>query len=181
PAVAGSVTAERRVITFPLAEVRRLTGLALEPGEITAILDRLGFMVTGVGEVVEVAVPSWRPDVTQKADLVEEVMRIAGVDRVPVEPLPRLSHVAPRMLTPIQNRRRIVRRALAARGMDEAVTWSFLSAGLATRFGGGAPALRLANAIASDMTDMRPSLLPGLLTAAARNANRGREDRKSVV
>ena len=64
---------------------------------------------------------------TQKADLVEEVMRMVGVDNVPVEPLPRLAGVAPRMLTPMQNRRRLARRALAARGLDEAVTWSFIS------------------------------------------------------
>src|SRR5690606_30251358 len=105
------------------------------------------------------SVPSWRPDVTQKADLVEEVMRMVGVDNVPVEPLPRLSHVAPRMLTTIQNRRRIARRALAVRGMDEAVTWSFISHAEAVHFGGGSEALQLANPIASDMTDMRPSLL----------------------
>jgi phenylalanyl-tRNA synthetase beta chain len=114
--------------------------------------------------------------VTQKADLVEEAMRMIGVDKVPVEPLPRLSHVAPRMLTTIQNRRRIARRALAARGLDEAVTWSFIAHDEAVRFGGGTETLQLANAIASDMTDMRPSLLPGLIAAARRNAHRGMED-----
>jgi len=90
-----------------------------------------------------------------------------------VEPLPRLSHVAPRMLTTIQNRRRLARRVLASRGLDEAVTWSFIPAADAERFGGGAPELKLANPIASDLTDMRPSLLPGLLAAARRNENRG--------
>jgi phenylalanyl-tRNA synthetase beta chain len=143
---------------------------------VTAILTRLGFEISGKGAVLTVKVPSWRPDVTQKADLVEEVMRMVGVDNVPVEPLPRLSHVAPRMLTNIQNRRRIARRALAARGLDEAVTWSFISHDEASRFGGGSESLQLANAIASDMTDMRPSLLPGLLAAARRNANRGIAD-----
>jgi phenylalanyl-tRNA synthetase beta chain len=114
--------------------------------------------------------------VTQKADLVEEVMRMVGVDRVPVEPLPRAGHVAPRMLTTIQNRRRIARRVLAARGLDEAVTWSFISAPEAAGFGGGDPSLKLANPIASELTDMRPSLLPGLLGAAGRNDNRGLAD-----
>jgi phenylalanyl-tRNA synthetase beta chain len=118
-------------------------------------------------------VPSWRPDVTMKADLVEEVMRMEGVDEVPVAPLPRLTGVAPRMLTTMQNRRRIVKRSLAARGLDEAVTWSFVSAAEAQRFGGGKPELRLANAIAADLSDMRPSLLPGLLGAVRRNQNRG--------
>jgi phenylalanyl-tRNA synthetase beta chain len=103
-------------------------------------------------------------------------MRMVGVDNVPVEPLPRLSHVAPRMLTTMQNRRRNVKRVLAARGLDEAVTWSFISATEAVRFGGGKPELKLANAIASDLSDMRPSLLPGLLGALRRNQNRGFDD-----
>jgi phenylalanyl-tRNA synthetase beta chain len=174
--VAGHVEAPGTVIEFPLSEVKRLTGLEAPADEIVAILTRLGFAVEGTGETRKVTVPSWRPDVTQKADLVEEAMRMIGVDKVPVEPLPRLNHVAPRMLTSIQNRRRIVRRALAARGLDEAVTWSFIPHEEAARFGGGAESLQLANAIASDMTDMRPSLLPGLLSAARRNANRGFED-----
>jgi len=175
-AVSGEDVFPDIVVEFPLSEVRRLTGLEVEPMIVTAILTRLGFEISGKGEVLTVKVPSWRPDVTQKADLVEEIMRMVGVDNVPVEPLPRLSHVAPRMLTNIQNRRRIARRALAARGLDEAVTWSFISHDEASRFGGGGESLQLANAIASDMTDMRPSLLPGLLAAARRNANRGIAD-----
>ena len=176
PAISGEDVFPDTTVEFPLAEVRRLTGLAVEPMIVTAILSRLGFETSGSGDVLTVKVPSWRPDVTQKADLVEEVMRMVGVDNIPVEPLPRLNHVAPRMLTTIQNRRRIARRALASRGLDEAVTWSFISHAEATRFGGGSDALQLANAIAADMTDMRPSLLPGLLAAARRNANRGTPD-----
>ncbi|MFY8030811.1 MAG: phenylalanine--tRNA ligase subunit beta, partial [Devosia sp.] len=97
---------------------------------------------------------------------------------VPVEPLPRLNHVAQRMLTPIQNRRRLARRALASRGLDEAVNWSFISEAEAKLFGGGQEELKLANPIASELTSMRPSLLPGLLGAARRNANRGFADLK---
>ncbi|HVW92000.1 MAG TPA: phenylalanine--tRNA ligase subunit beta [Devosia sp.] len=174
--VAGHVESPRTAIEFPLAEVKRLTGLDLPPEEITAILQRLGFAIDGFGPFYGVVVPSWRPDVTQKADLVEEVMRMKGVDNVPVEPLPRSTGVAHRILTPIQNRRRLLRRALAARGLDEAVSWSFISAGEAERFGGGLAELKLANPIAADMTDMRPSLLPGLIAAAKRNANRGFPD-----
>ncbi|MHA6730027.1 phenylalanine--tRNA ligase subunit beta [Devosia sp. A369] len=176
PAISGEDVYPNTVVEFPLSEVKRLTGLTVEPMVVSAILSRLGFEITGKGDVLTVKVPSWRPDVTQKADLVEEVMRMVGVDNVPVEPLPRLSHVAPRMLTSIQNRRRLARRALASRGLDEAVTWSFISHSEATRFGGGQESLQLANAIASDMTDMRPSLLPGLLAASRRNANRGLDD-----
>ena len=176
PAISGEDVFPETVVDFPLAEVGRLTGLTVSADEIEAILGRLGFAMEGTGPVRSVTVPSWRPDVTQKADLVEEVMRIVGVDNVPVEPLPRLTHVAPRMLTTIQNRRRIARRALAARGLDEAVTWSFISHDEATRFGGGTEDRQLANAIASDMTDMRPSLLPGLIAGARRNGNRGFAD-----
>ena len=176
PAISGEDVFPNTVVEFPLSEVKRLTGLDVEPMIVSAILSHLGFEITGKGEILTVKVPSWRPDVTQKADLVEEVMRMVGVDKVPVEPLPRLNHVAPRILTSIQNRRRIARRALAARGLDEAVTWSFISHDESTRFGGGDEALQLANAIASDMTDMRPSLLPGLLAAVRRNGNRGRDD-----
>ncbi|GHA22309.1 phenylalanine--tRNA ligase beta subunit [Devosia pacifica] len=174
--VAGEVSAPGTVVDFAFSEVKRLTGLEIEADRIAEILESLGFTVEGSGERRSVTVPSWRPDVTQSADLVEEVMRIYGVDEIPVAPLPRLHHVAPQMLTPIQNRRRIVRRALAARGLDEAVTWSFISHDEAVRFGGGDETLQLANAIASDMTDMRPSLLPGLIAAARRNANRGFAD-----
>jgi phenylalanyl-tRNA synthetase beta chain len=111
-----------------------------------------------------------------KADLVEEVVRIIGVDRVPVTPLPRLPGVAKPVLTPIQLRTRRAKRALAARGMVEAVTWSFIAHAAAEAFGGGKPELVLANPIAADMSDMRPSLLPGLLAAAQRNADRGVDD-----
>ncbi len=174
--VAGHVAGAATVIDFPASEVRRLTGLVLTHDRIVELLTRLGFGVSGTGPTLTVTVPSYRPDVTQKADLVEEVMRMEGVDKVPLDPLPRLSGVAPRMLTPMQNRRRTVKRVLAARGLDEAVTWSFISAEEAKRFGGGAPELKLANAIAADLSDMRPSLLPGLLAAARRNGNRGFAD-----
>ncbi|MEO6013285.1 MAG: phenylalanine--tRNA ligase subunit beta [Devosia sp.] len=176
PAVSGEDVYPNTSIDFPLSEVRRLTGLDLEPSRITELLTGLGFIVSGSGTTLHVKVPSWRPDVTQKADLVEEVMRMEGIDKVPVDPLPRLTGVAPRMLTTIQNRRRATKRVLAARGLDEAVTWSFISESEAKRFGGGTPELKLANAIAADLSDMRPSLLPGLLAAARRNENRGIAD-----
>lgn len=177
-AVSGADVFPETVVDFPLHEVERLTGLRTPTEEIEAILVRLGFQLSGTGDRRSVKVPSWRPDVTQKADLAEEVMRMVGVDNVPVEPLPRLNHVAQRMLTPIQNRRRLARRALASRGLDEAVNWSFISEAEARLFGGGQEELKLANPIAAELTSMRPSLLPGLLGAARRNANRGFADLK---
>lgn len=131
-------------------------------------------MVIGGG--AEVTVPSWRPDIDGKADLVEEVMRLVGVDRIEPQPLPALAGVGERILTSAQIRDRAARRALAARGMAEAVTYSFVSAEAASAFGGGSEALRLENPIAADLSDMRPSLLPNLLAAAHRNAQRGQGD-----
>ncbi|CAN7238000.1 phenylalanine--tRNA ligase subunit beta [Devosia sp. LjRoot16] len=178
PVISGEDVFPNTVVEFPLSEVERLTGLETSASEIEAILGRLGFKLEGAGLTRKVHVPSWRPDVTMKADLAEEVMRMVGVDNVPIDPLPRLNHVAPRMLTTLQNRRRLARRTLAARGLDEAVTWSFIPEAEAQRFGGGAAELKLANPIASELTDMRPSLLPGLLGAAQRNTNRGLSELK---
>ncbi len=163
----------KKVVDFPFSEVKRLTGLTVSNEGGREILTGLGFEVEGAGEVVTVAVPSWRPDIDGKADLVEEIMRIHGVDNIKPAPLPSAGAVNGRILTPLQIRTRTAKRALAARGMLEAVTWSFISHEQAKLFGGGSHALRLANPIAADMSDMRPSLLPGLLAAAQRNADRG--------
>jgi phenylalanyl-tRNA synthetase beta chain len=140
------------------------------------VLDKLGFFVAGQGETVKVAVPSWRPDVEGKADIVEEVVRIVGVDRVPFTPFERGEDARKPVLTPLQLRRTRARRALAARGMVEAVTWSFISKAHAELFGGGQAELVLANPIAADLSDMRPSLIPGLIASAQRNADRGFPD-----
>ncbi|WP_064707668.1 phenylalanine--tRNA ligase subunit beta [Rhizobium bangladeshense] len=167
---------EPKIVDFPYSEVKRLTGLEVSNEESNTILTRLGFTVTGSGERVSVAVPSWRPDVDGKADLVEEIMRIHGVDNIKPAPLESHAAVNGRILTTLQIRTRVAKRALAARGMLEAVTWSFIPEGQAKLFGGGSPGLKLANPIAAEMSDMRPSLLPGLLTAAQRNADKGYAD-----
>ena len=164
------------VVSFPFAEVKRLTGIEVAKDESLSILSRLGFRPLGNGEVVDVEVPSWRPDIDGKADLVEEVMRIHGVDEIAPQPLSSHDAVNGRILTTLQVRTRAARRALAVRGMMEAVTWSFIPARHAELFGGGQEALKLANPIAADMSDMRPSLLPGLISAAQRNADRGFAD-----
>ncbi|WP_310618608.1 phenylalanine--tRNA ligase subunit beta [Flexibacterium corallicola] len=174
--LAGDVPSNELVINFPFAEVKRLSGLDVSSDEIKGILSALGFVISGEGESVQVTPPSWRPDVHGKADLVEEVVRIIGLDNVPAETLPRMSPVSEKVLTVSQNRRSSARRTLATRGMDEAVTWSFISKRQAEIFDGGGKELELANPISADMSDMRPSLLPGLLTAAQRNADRGYPD-----
>ena len=174
--VAGSAEAPERVVDFPLSELQRLAGLAVPLAEMRRVLERLGFFVAGQGERVKVAVPSWRPDVQSKADVVEEVVRILGVDRVPLTPFDRGEAPRRPVLTPIQLRTRKAKRALAARNLVEAVTWSFIAKKPAELFGGGKPELALANPIAAELSDMRPSLIPGLVAAAQKNADRGLPD-----
>ncbi|AXK82236.1 phenylalanine--tRNA ligase subunit beta [Pseudolabrys taiwanensis] len=174
--VAGDPAPKDRLIDFPLSEIPRLSGLKVPFPEVRRILERLGFFVAGQGDQVKVAVPSWRPDVHGRADIVEEVVRIVGVDEVPSTPFPRGEHARKPVLTTIQNRTRKAKRALAARGLTEAVTWSFVSKREAELFGGGAAELVLANPIAAELSDMRPSLLPGLIASAQKNADRGFND-----
>ncbi|WP_321335280.1 phenylalanine--tRNA ligase subunit beta [Breoghania sp.] len=174
--IVGEVPDHDHIVEFPISEVKRLSGLEVSAAEIKVVLTRLGFWTSGTGTQWKVAVPSWRPDIHGKADLVEEVMRIVGVDKVPTTPLPRIDTVGRQVLTTSQLRRNKARRMLAARGLNEAVTWSFIPHDHAMAFGGGQPETALANPISTDMSDMRPSLVPGLLAAAQRNADRGNGD-----
>lgn len=174
--IAGKPPIETRKIAFDLDRIEKLTGVVLPEAEIRRILETLGFTLAGKGRKVEATVPTWRPDVHGPADLVEEVVRIAGLDRVPSTPLTRKDGIAKPVLTERQKRARRARRELAARGLVEAVTWSFLPEAQAQRFGGGAAELALANPISTDLAVMRPGLMPGLLAALARNRNRGIDD-----
>jgi phenylalanyl-tRNA synthetase beta chain len=173
--VAGDPAPKEKVIDFPLSELSRLAGLKLPLADIRRVLEKLGFFAAGQGEHMKVAVPSWRPDVHGRADIVEEIVRIIGVDRVPSTPFAR-QHARKPVLTAIQNRTRRAKRALAARGLIEAVTWSFVSKQEARLFGGGSAELALANPIAVELSDMRPSLIAGLVMASQRNADRGFPD-----
>ncbi len=175
-AVIGKAFGDDRVIEFPLSEVKRLAGLDVPFPEMRGILTRLGFMMAGTGPVVKIAIPSWRSDVEGKADIVEEIVRIIGVDKVPETPFERGEEPWKQVLTSIQLRTRRAKRAAAARNMIEAVTWSFISREAAGLFDGGKSELALANPIASDLSDMRPSLLPGLIAAVQANADRGFPD-----
>ena len=175
--LAGSVPTGRRTVEFPVSEVLRLSGLDVPPPRMIEALSALGFEVANPDKSIwRVLVPSWRGDIEGKADLVEEIVRIVGIDRVRPVAMTRPDAVARPILTPMQTRSRIARRALAGRGLVEAITWSFLPATHAAAFGGGGDALRLANPIASDLSDMRPSLVPGLVRAAQANADRGFPD-----
>ncbi len=163
----GSPPIERRTIQFDYARTAALGGVAVPEAEQAAILERLGFEVDGS----TVTIPTWRSDVEGPADLVEEVTRIVGYDQVPSTPLDRPSGVARPTATRAQLIERRIRRAAATRGLNEAVTWSFISDEEADRFGGGA--FSLVNPISEEMKVMRPSLLPGLIAASRRNLDRG--------
>ena len=181
----GEPPVTRRSVSYDPHLARDLGGMAVPPERQARILLSLGFTVGAIDRPsaysdalfasVEhpwpVTVPTWRPDIDGPADLVEEVIRIEGLDRVPAVPLARVPGVAKPTATPAQKLERRVRRAAAARGLDEAVTWSFLSEAQAGAFGGSA--WTVANPISEELKAMRPSLLPGLLSAVARNARRG--------
>jgi phenylalanyl-tRNA synthetase beta chain len=164
---AGKPPVETRVIEFDFGRTEKLGGIDVPEPRQREILEKLGFTLTGN----KVTVPTWRRDVEGSADLVEEVARIVGFDQLPSTPLERAPGVAKPTATRSQLVERRVRRTAAARGLDEAVTWSFISEAEAEAFGGGD--WKLANPISEEMKVMRPSLLPGLIAAARRNLDRG--------
>ena len=173
--VAGQPLANPAPFAFDPARVGQLTGLSLDDDRIAEILTRLGFEIVR-GASWTVTPPSWRRDVEGPADLVEEVARIQGFDDLPSTPLPDQGAPSRGVLNPRQARVRRARRALAAMGYAEAVTWSFTKQSTAALFGGGDDRLLVENPIAADLDCMRPSALPNLIQAAARNAARGHAD-----
>ena len=175
-AVAGEAPVRSRIIDFDMRRIGRLAGIDVPSEEAARILTALGFGVETGAAATRVTVPTWRPDVHGPADLVEEVARIVGLDTVPPVALPAVSRPVGGVLTERQRRMRRARRLLATRGMVETVTWSFIRHDDAVLFGGGQPEIELQNPISSDMSAMRPSLLPGLLRAAQRNRDRGFTD-----
>ena len=168
---AGTPPADVKTVDYDPALSATLGGIAIAPERQQDILTALGFTVIEQGGRWQVQVPSWRRDIDGAADLVEEVARITGFDAIASVPLPRSDGVAKPTATPEQMLERRLRRAAAAAGFHEAVTWSFISDSEAAPFGGGD--WSLANPISEELKVMRPSLLPGLLAAAARNQNRG--------
>ncbi len=164
---AGEPPLAVKTVTYDTALCAKLGGIDVAADKQAEILTSLGFKVSGPS----VTVPRWRRDVDGPADLVEEVVRMVGLDNVPSTPLPRADGVAKPTATPLQKLERRARRAAAALGLNEAINWSFLSEKEAATVGGGTWVLE--NPISEDMKVMRPSLLPGLLSAARRNLDRG--------
>jgi phenylalanyl-tRNA synthetase beta chain len=168
PTHSGTPPTTRKRIAYDPARAETLGGLEVAPERQREILTALGFTVEDDWTVLP---PPARRDVDGPADLVEEVIRIVGIDSVPATPLPRAVGVAKPTATPAQKIESRVRRAAAARGLNETITWSFLSDAQATAIGGAS--WTLANPISEELKVMRPSLLPGLLAAAERNMKRG--------
>jgi len=164
---AGEPPVEKKRVPFDPARTAALGGIVVPADRQQRILESLGFRIEGSDAIA----PSWRRDIDGPADLVEEVTRIVGYDQIPSTALPRAEGVAHATASRSQLIERKVRRAAAAGGLDEAVTWSFISEAEAALFG-GAPHV-LANPISEEMKYMRPSLIPGLAAAARRNADRG--------
>jgi phenylalanyl-tRNA synthetase beta chain len=174
-AIAGAEPAAPPAILFDPDRVRALAGMNVPAARARTILKSLGFVVEQekASKKFVVSPPAWRRDVEGPADLVEEVARIEGYDKVPTATPPRAAGYRPPPASLGESRLRVGRRALASLGYLEAVTWSFCDRRHAALFGGGAPALILANPIASELDCMRPSALPNLILAAQRNADRG--------
>ncbi len=171
--VAGAIPDTRRAYRLDTDRVQSLVGMSIPAATQRATLEALGFTLEG--DMAQV--PSWRPDVLGQADLVEEVARIASLTKLEGVPLPRLGDGVPRpILSPMQRRESAARRTCAALGYNECVTYSFIDQASAALFGGGTDATMLENPISTDMSHMRPALLPGLLQAAARNQARGFAD-----
>jgi phenylalanyl-tRNA synthetase beta chain len=175
--IAGEVPEWRREIAFRPSRVHSLGGVELGATECRAVLGKLGFESQELGsDHLAVEPPSWRGDIVGEADLVEEMLRVHGFDNIPTVSLPPLKARSRSAIGLAPRRMGWARRCLAARGMSEAVTWSFMSAPNAELFGGALPALTLANPISSDLDVMRPSILPNLALACRRNADRGFPD-----
>lgn len=183
--IAGKVPEGPKPVDFQLRDMLRLTGIDMPHKRMTDILHALGFETPGQkgeksdGKVWKLKIPSWRPDVEGSADIVEELIRIEGYDKLPEEKLPAPASLGV-VVTPLQNRVRAARRVMAARGFLETVTWSFMHHEKAALMIGGAnnlqPALTIDNPIASDLDYMRPSMLANLAQGAQRNADHGADD-----
>ena len=170
---AGTAPTDQKTIAYETSHCSRLGGVDVAEAEQKSILERLGFAVDTKWNVT---VPTWRRDIDGSADLVEEVVRIYGIDKVPSTRLPRADGVAKPTATPRQKLERKLRRTAAARGLNEAINWAFLPEKEAAAFGRGdwtETMWVLTNPISEDMKVMRPSMLPGLLSAAQRNSDRG--------
>jgi len=171
--VSGKVPVISKTIIMRPERVKELGGINISKAEVIDILKRLGFKVTDNDKTLEVTSPSWRCDIDREPDLVEEVLRIYGYNKIVGEPLPASSRDIVAGLSPMQKRIRMAKRRAAVCGLREVITWSFISSSQAMLFADPKPELILDNPVSSDLNAMRPNLLPNLITAAGRNSDRG--------
>lgn len=171
--VSGKVPVISKTIIMRPERVKELGGINISKAEVIDILKRLGFKVTDNDKTLEVTSPSWRCDIDREPDLVEEVLRIYGYNKIVGEPLPASSRDIVAGLSPMQKRIRMAKRRAAVCGLREVITWSFISSSQAMLFADPKPELILDNPVSSDLNSMRPNLLPNLITAAGRNSDRG--------
>ena len=174
--IAGAEPNWRRSVPYRFERSRTLGGIEIPNAEQEKILKKLGFGTKGSGEKIDVSPPGWRGDIEGEADIVEEVVRVHGLDKVQPVSMQGAGAMAHPSVTPAQRRPMLAKRALAARGLMEAVTFSFMPTPLTELFGGVPAELKLVNPIASDLDAMRPSIVPNLLMAAKRNLDRGLAD-----
>jgi phenylalanyl-tRNA synthetase beta chain len=172
--ITGEPKIPTRTIAFPVNFLKSRTNLTIPTEEICSILSKLGFTCTVKNQIIDIKIPSWRYDVSLKEDIVEEIVRIYGYDKLPENPLPpvNVSRVIPRE----QKRISDIKRLLASNGYTELVTWSFMDSKKAKFFGEIKDELTLINPISADLDYMRPSILPNLLQAACNNINRSFHD-----
>ena len=173
--IAGAppLAAHAHSVEFTPQDVQRLTGLDTAEQEVTRIVEALGFAVKSTGQTWQLDVPSWRFDVDQSADIVEEIARVVGFDALPIAPLPRLEGGAKLRITPQQNQDRQLRRVMAASGYFEAISWSFMHSELAAKLGALSPALFVGNSVTPELDYMRPSAIPNLAKALQNASDRG--------
>ena len=171
--VSGKVPVISKTIIMRPERVKELGGINISKAEVIDILKRLGFKVTDNDKTLEVTSPSWRCDIDREPDLVEEVLRIYGYNKIVGEPLPASSRDIVAGLSPMQKCIRMAKRRAAVCGLREVITWSFISSSQAMLFADPKPELILDNPVSSDLNSMRPNLLPNLITAAGRNSDRG--------
>ncbi|WP_370235201.1 MULTISPECIES: phenylalanine--tRNA ligase subunit beta [Henriciella] len=174
--IAGTAPADNKRVSFDRRDVARLTGLDVKPAELKRMIKELGFTLEDAGEAWYLNVPSWRFDIEQSADIVEEVARLVGYDALPTTSLPVPIGGRKVVVTPSQARLRTARRVMASRGFLEAVTWSFMLKEHAALFGGGSDALTISNPVASELNQMRPSILANLAVAAQKGFDRGERE-----
>ena len=177
--VAGKVPDNRRHISYPLSYVRKIGGVDVPPETQISILEKLGFTARKTGDSLDLTTPSWRPDVEGKADIVEEILRIYGFDQIEAKK-PESKTFTQRILPQSIVRATAMRHGLAARGLAETITWSFMASDISDLFGANQnqkkAELTLTNPISTDLSVMRPSILPNLIAAAGQNFDRGYPD-----